>query len=254
MPRPRGSRFGDVTSAHIVRAELARIELRWILSSSAHIVRAEVDFSELSSHRASRIRRAPAPADPESARYQAPDGPLDGSSAGIATTLRDASSATDIDRAAGELPVLPWAAFGSPRPFHHSPVRGLARPPGAPRDEPSSTTRTRSHPGTSRRPQGRTCLSPACVRAGAPPASPPARRCSLTRLRAGRRAGAGPHEGIPASHSPVRGPAGDPPGPLTATTAGPGATARPQNTASGRCRDHRRLTVPSRAPCASANW
>jgi len=39
-----------------------------------------------------------------------------------------------------------------------------------------------------------------------------------------------------------------------ATTAGPGATARPQNTASGRCRDHRRLTVPSRAPCASANW
>ena len=173
MPRPRGSRFGDVTSAHIVRAELARIELRWILSSSAHIVRAEVDFSELSSHRASRIRRAPAPADPESARYQAPDGPLDGSSAGIATTLRDASSATDIDRAAGELPVLPWAAFGSPRPFHHSPVRGLARPPGAPRDEPSSTTRTRSHPGTSRRPQGRTCLSPACVRAGGRSAGPP---------------------------------------------------------------------------------
>ena len=97
-----------------------------------------MDFSELSSHRASRIRRAPAPADPESARYQAPDGPLDGSSAGIATTLRDVSSATDIDRAAGELPVLPWAAFGSPRPFHHSPVRGLARPPGAPRDEPVS--------------------------------------------------------------------------------------------------------------------
>ena len=31
VPRPRGSRFGDVTSAHIVRAELARIELRWIL-------------------------------------------------------------------------------------------------------------------------------------------------------------------------------------------------------------------------------
>ena len=73
-----------------------------------------MDFSELSSHRASQIRRAPAPADPESARYQAPDGPLDGSSAGIATTLRDASSATDIDRAAGEFPVLPWAALGSP--------------------------------------------------------------------------------------------------------------------------------------------
>ena len=141
---PGGSRFGDVTSAHIVRAELARIELRWILSSSAHIVRAEVDFSELSSHRASRIRRAPAPADPESARYQAPDGPLDGSSAGIATTLRDASSATDIDRAAGELPVLPWAALGSPRPFHHSPVRGLARPPGAPRDENRRRRRARA--------------------------------------------------------------------------------------------------------------
>ena len=76
-----------------------------------------MDFSELSSHRASQIRRAPAladPADPEPARYQAPDGPLDGSSAGIATTLRDASSATDIDRAAGEFPVLPWAALGSP--------------------------------------------------------------------------------------------------------------------------------------------
>ena len=198
-------------------------------------MRAEVDFSELSSHRASRIQRAPAPADPESARYQAPDGPLDGSSAGIATTLRDASSATDIDRAAGEFPVLPWAALGSP-------ARSTTRLCAGRRDL------------TSRRPQGRTCLSPACVRAGAPPASPPARRCSLTRLRAGRRAGAGPHEGIPASHSPVRGPAGDPPGPLTATTAGPGATARPQNTASGRCRDHRRLTVPSRAPCASANW
>ena len=128
-----------------------------------------MDFSELSSHRASQIRRAPAPADPESARYQAPDGPLDGSSAGIATTLRDASSATDIDRAAGEFPVLPWAALGSPRPFHHSPVRGPARP-----DLPA----------------------------------PPGTNLSLTRLRAGRRAGAGPHEGIPASHSPVRGPAG----------------------------------------------
>ena len=108
-----------------------------------------MDFSELSSHRVIRNRRAPAPADPESARYQAPDGPLDGSSAGIATTLRDASSATDIDRAAGELPVLPWAAFGSPRPFHHSPVRGPARP-----DLPA----------------------------------PPGTNLSLTRLRAGRRA------------------------------------------------------------------
>ena len=204
------------------------------MSSSAHIVRAEVDFSELSSHRASQIRRAPAPADPESARYQAPDGPLDGSSAGIATTLRDASSATDIDRAAGELPVLPWAALGSPPPV---PPLACARA-GA----------------TSRRPQGRTCLSPACARAGAGAGRVGAADGALTRLRAGRRAGAGPHEGIPASHSPVRGPAGDPPGPLTATTAGPGATARPQNTASGRCRDHRRLTVPSRAPCASATW
>ena len=31
--RPWGSRFGDVTSARIVRGELARIELRWISSS-----------------------------------------------------------------------------------------------------------------------------------------------------------------------------------------------------------------------------
>ena len=128
-----------------------------------------MDFSELSSHRASRIQRAPAPADPESARYQAPDGPLDGSSAGIATTLRDASSATDIDRAAGELPVLPWAALGSPRPFHHSPVRGPARP-----DLPA----------------------------------PPGTNLSLTRLRAGRRASGEPTRKAVLSHPPACGPAG----------------------------------------------
>ncbi len=46
VPPAPGSRFGDVTSAHIVRAQLTRIELRWILSSSAHIVRARMDSVE----------------------------------------------------------------------------------------------------------------------------------------------------------------------------------------------------------------
>ena len=100
-----------------------------------------MDFSELSSHRASQIRRAPAPADsadPEPARYQAPDGPPDGSPVGIATTLRDASSAADIDRAVGELPVLPPGRTRSPA---RSPTRlcaGRRDLPGAPGDEPVS--------------------------------------------------------------------------------------------------------------------
>ena len=44
--RSRGSRFGDVTSARIVRGGLARIKRRWIASDRARTARAGMDFGE----------------------------------------------------------------------------------------------------------------------------------------------------------------------------------------------------------------
>ena len=55
-PRPRGSRFGDVTWARIAPDGLARIELRWIMSRWARTARGEADCVALGSHCASRAR------------------------------------------------------------------------------------------------------------------------------------------------------------------------------------------------------
>ena len=63
-PRPRGSRFGDVTSDRIVPGGLARIERRWISSRWACTARGGMDSVELTWHYASRTRPAPAPAAP----------------------------------------------------------------------------------------------------------------------------------------------------------------------------------------------
>ena len=54
--RPRGSRFGDVTWARIVRGGLARIERRQIASRWARTARGGVDCVALGSHYASRAR------------------------------------------------------------------------------------------------------------------------------------------------------------------------------------------------------
>ena len=61
LPRPWGSRFGDVTSGRIVRGGLARIELGRIPSRWARTARGGVDCVALGSHCASRTRPAPAP-------------------------------------------------------------------------------------------------------------------------------------------------------------------------------------------------
>lgn len=62
VPSPRGSRFGDVTSARIVREGPARIERGRISSGRARIARVGVDFAEKTWNYASRDRSAPGPA------------------------------------------------------------------------------------------------------------------------------------------------------------------------------------------------
>ena len=55
-PAAPGGRFGDVTSAHIVRGQFARIERRRIPSGWARMARAGMDSVALGSHYASRAR------------------------------------------------------------------------------------------------------------------------------------------------------------------------------------------------------